>query len=214
MRTLVDDAYGSDGVGGVILPPSGRILPRVDIEEWYRTQLDAQEKPVTVFVTGPATNIALFLQKYPAETAKIREIILMCGGMTPPDGDGRPVILPNGDIRAGNITPYAEFKAYQDPKSLNLVLNSGVRCVFMAMDASQNMVLTQARQAQILDIDAMYAPAFHRMLMAVEELDRRKFGLDGPSIHDPNVIIYALRPDLYKSRPLANPRFYRGAAGE
>lgn len=201
MRPFGDDAYGSDGVGGVILPPSPRILSRAGIEDWYRTQLDAQEKPVTIFVTGPATNIALFLQKYPYQAAKIAEIILMCGGMTPPGGDGRPVTLPNGDIRAGNITPYAEFNAYQDPKALNIVLNSGVACVFMAMDASQNMVLTPARQAQILAIDDTYAPAFHRMLMVVEELDRRKFGLEGASIHDPNVVIYALRPDLYKSRP-------------
>lgn len=202
MRPFGDDAYGSDGVGGVILPPSPRILSRVAVEDWYCTQLDAQKKPATVFVTGPATNLALFLQKHPYQAAKIDEIILMSGGMEPPGGDGRPVILPNGDIRAGNITPYAEFNAYQDPEALNALVNSGVRCVFMSMDASQNMVLTQARQAEILAIDSTYAPAFHRMLMAVEELDRRKFGLDGASIHDPNVVIYALRPDLYKGRPM------------
>lgn len=207
MRPFGDDAYGSDGVGGVILPTCGRILSRVAVEDWYCTQLDAQEKPVTIFATGPATNLALFLEKYPYQAAKISEIIFMSGGMLPPGGNGRPVTLPNGDIRAGNITPYAEFNAYQDPKALNIVLKSGVRCVFMAMDASQNMVLTPARQAGLLSIDAVYAPAFHRMLMAVEELDRRKFGLDGPSIHDPNVIIYALRPDLYKSRPLPSLAF-------
>ncbi len=207
MRPFGDDAYGSNGVGGVILPLSSRILPRVAVEDWYRMQLDAQEKKVTVFATGPVTNLALFLQKYPYQAAKIDEIVLMCGGMTPPGGDGKPVLLTNGDIRAGNITPYAEFNAYQDPKALNILLNSGVRCVFMAMDASQNMVLTPARQAEILAIDGAYAPAFHRMLMVVEELDRRKFGLDGPSIHDPNVVIYGLRPDLYKGRPLPELAF-------
>ena len=34
-----------------------------------------------------------------------------------------------------------------------------------------------------------------------------KFGLDGASIHDPNVIIYAMRPDLYKERPLPELAF-------
>lgn len=207
MRPFGDDAYGGDGVGGVILPPSDRIIPRVAVEDWYRTLLYSHKMGTTIFATGPATNLARLIEKHPDVTGKIDRIVFMGGGLAPPGGDGRPVVLPNGDIRAGNITPYAEFNAYQDPNALNILLKSGVPMVFMAMDASQNMVLTQERQQRLLQIDRSYAPAFHRMLLVVEELDRAKFGLDGPSIHDPNVIIYVLRPDLYKARPLPELAF-------
>lgn len=211
MRPFGDDAYGDDGVGGVILPPSTRSIPRVAVEDWYRTLLYSHKTGTTIFATGPATNLARLIEKHPDIKEKIDRIIFMGGGLTPPGGDGRPVILPNGDIRAGNITPYAEFNAYQDPKALNILLKSGVPMVFMAMDASQNMILTKERQKRLLQIDQSYAPAFHRMLLVVEELDRAKFGLDGPSIHDPNVIIYALRPDLYKARPLPELAFTEAA---
>ncbi|HEU4837956.1 MAG TPA: nucleoside hydrolase [Micavibrio sp.] len=207
MRPFGDDAYGNGGVGGVILPGSARIIPRVAVEDWYRTLLYSQKMGTTIFATGPATNLARLIEKHPDVKGKIEKIVFMGGGLMPPGDDGSSVILPNGDIRTGNITPYSEFNAYQDPNALNMLLKSGVKIVFMAMDASQHMVLTKERQARLLQIDQSYAPAFHRMLLAVEALDRMKFGLDGPAIHDPNVIIYALRPDLYKSRPLPELAF-------
>ncbi|MFA5592241.1 MAG: nucleoside hydrolase [Micavibrio sp.] len=169
---------------------------------------DKASGPVTVLATGPITNLALFAQKYPQKTAKIREIIWMGGGMTPPGKGGKPVLLENGAIRSGNIMPYAEFNAYQDPKALNILLETGIRIVFMAADASQNMVLTPERQDRIAAIDSLYAPSFHRMLMAVAALDMGKFGVDGPFIHDPNVAIYALRPDLYKGRAVPALAFH------
>ncbi|PZQ46541.1 MAG: hypothetical protein DI551_04860 [Micavibrio aeruginosavorus] len=208
MRPFGDDAYGADGVGGVVLPLSPRSIAQVDIADWYRTQLDAQKEKTTVFATGPATNLALFLQKYPIYRQKIDQIIFMAGGLNPPGKNGARVALENGEQRVGNITPYAEFNAYQDPKALNILLESGVKCTFMAMDATQNLVLTPARQETIQSIDHLYAPDFHRMLMAVAELDQTKFGVDGPFIHDPHVITYALNPDLYKAAPIPELHFH------
>lgn len=135
----------------------------------------------------------------------------MGGAIRPPGAEKQPVFLSNGHIRKGNITEYAEFNAYQDPHALNILLASGIPMVFMAADATQRMVLTPERQRQILDLHPTYGPAFHRMLMAVEALDHAKFGVDGPFIHDPNVVIYALRPDLYDGVPLPNLRFTEAA---
>lgn len=207
IRPFGDDAYGSDGVGGVALPQSPRRPVMGDIAHWYNTQLCASPEPVTIIATGPITNIAHFIVKYPQNRDKIREIIWMGGGIDVPGRDGKPVLLENGDKRAGNITPYAEFNAYQDPKSLNIVLQSGVRCIFMAADATQLMVLDPVRQQRVASLPSPFGPAFHRMLMVVADLDMEKFGLDGPCIHDPNVITYLLRPDLYDGIPLPDLAF-------
>lgn len=208
MRPFGDDAYGADGVGGLILPQSPRTPESVDATGWYdRILSEAARKneKITIFSTGPATNLALLLEKHPHHAQNIAQIILMSGGITPPGRNGRPVMLENGKnseengiIRKGNITPYAEFNAYQDPHALNILLRSGAACVFMAADATQYMVLTPPRQTLISRMHDTYGPAFHRMLMVVEALDRSKFGVDGPFIHDPNVVIYALNPDLYQ----------------
>jgi inosine-uridine nucleoside N-ribohydrolase len=211
MRPFGDDAYGADGVGGVIFPQSPRdAVTPASIADWYHAQLSAIKAPPVILATGPLTNLALWLEQYPDDAGKIDKIIWMGGGMQPPGGDGNPVRLPNGDIRSGNIMPYAEFNAYQDPRAANIVLQSRARFINLAMDATQYMVLTTARQARLNVLDTTYAPAFHRMLMVVEHLDRAKFGLNGPSIHDPNAVIYLLRPDLYLSRPATDLCYREG----
>lgn len=198
MRPFVDDAYGEDGVGGVILPESPISPKKVDIADWLNTQLNAQEGKTLVFATGPATNLALLAEKYPESLKKIREIIFMGGAIEPPGKDGVPYPMENGENRVGNITPYAEFNVYQDPRALNILIEHDAPLTIMAADATQHMVLTPARQERIKALHETYGPAFHRMLMAVDELDRTKFGVTGPFIHDPNVVTYALNPDLYE----------------
>lgn len=199
MRPFGDDAYGENGVGGIILPESPIKAAKVDIADWYHTQLYGQSAKTTIFATGPATNLAHLVEKHPESIEKIEKIIFMGGALDTPGKDGKPVFLPDGTRRIGNITPYSEFNAYQDPKALNILIKSGVSIVFMAADATQHMVLTPERQKEIAALHPTYGPSFHRMLMAVDELDRTKFGVSGPFIHDPNVVTYALAPELYES---------------
>ncbi len=193
MHPFGDEAYGENGVGGIILPESPHPAQKVDVADWINTLLYAQPTKTMIFSTGPATNLALLLEKYPNSINKIDQIIFMGGALAPPGKDGKPT------GRVGNITPHAEFNAYQDPKALNALIKHGAPLTFMATDATQNLVYTPARQKAFLQIDQSYAPAFHRMLMAVEELDKTKFGVDGPFIHDPHVITYALHPEWYQT---------------
>lgn len=197
VQLMADDAYGTDGVGGVIIPESGQKAEHIDLSDWYKIQLDAHPG-AKIFCTGPATNLANFILKYPEKSQNIGEIIYMGGALTPPGADCAPVLIENGRHRKGNITEYAEFNAYCDPRALNILLQSGVRLTILSADATQHMVLSPARQTTITALPAPYGPAFHRMLMAALPLDQGKFGVDGPFLHDPNVITYALRPDLYR----------------
>lgn len=197
MRPFGDDAYGENGVGGYILPESPFPPKKVDIADWLYTQLYSQSGKTTVFATGPATNIAKLILKYPDAVEKMEEVIFMGGAINPPGKDGQPVFMDDGIRRIGNITPLSEFNAYQDPHALNILIRANAPLTFIAADVTQYMVLTPDRQDAIKALHPVYGPAFHQMLMAVEHLDRTKFGVDGPFIHDPNVVIYALAPELY-----------------
>lgn len=209
MMPMGDDAYGSDGVGGVILPESPEKAKDIDCSDWFAVLLDANPGAI-VFCTGPATNLAHFLIKYPEKAGNIREIIYMGGALNPPGANFTPVSLENGRIRKGNITEYAEFNAYCDPNSLNILLKHNIRLTVLAADATQFMVLSPSRQAEILKTHPAYGPAFHGMLMAALPLDQGKFGVEGPFIHDPNVITYALRADLYRGITLPTLHFTEG----
>jgi purine nucleosidase len=207
MHSFGDGAYGENGVGGIIFEASPESARQVDIADWYAAKVDASADPVTIFCTGPATNIAHFIEKHPQKLSKVHEIIFMGGSLNPPGKDGQPYFMQNGQQRIGNITLYAEFNAYQDPKSLNILLNSGVKLIFAPADVTQFMVFTEERQNRIKAFDGTYGPAFHRMLNAVEPLDRSYFGVEGAFIHDPTAAVYLLAPELFGGEEVSGLRF-------
>lgn len=197
-----DDAYGEHGVGGVILPDSPYKPVSMDAVEWAREQLLSTTDKTTIFVTGPATNMAELVYRYPDITEKIDRFIIMAGADQPPGKDSEPVTLENGDIRRGNITPHAEFNAFQDPAALNLLVMSGVDCHFLTMDSNQHLILNERRKEQFRRAGINKSAEMLQMMEAVTDLDKSKFHVDGAFIHDPNVITYALHPEWYAvSRP-------------
>lgn len=211
MHSFGDGAYGENGVGGIIFEASPNTARQVDIADWYAAKVDEAEAPVTIFCTGPATNIAHFVKKHPQKLSKVKEIIYMGGSLNPPGKDGQPYFMQNGQQRVGNITLYAEFNAYQDPKALNVLLGSGVKLVFAPADVTQFMVFTEERQNRIKSFDGTYGPAFHRMLNAVEPLDRSYFGVEGAFIHDPAAAVYVLAPELFDGVEVSGLRFDESA---
>jgi purine nucleosidase len=194
---LGDNAFGEDGVGGVIFPKTEMKAKDGDIADWYMEKLGGAKKPVTIIATGPLTNIATLLEKYPDAKNNIAEVIWMGGADHPPGAKGKPVFEGKKE-RRGNITLNAEFNAYIDPKAVNEVIRSGVNLTIMSADATQHMVLTPRRKSKITALHETYGPDLVKMMTVVEELDRSKFGVKGPFIHDPNAVAYFLKPKLYK----------------
>lgn len=188
-----DGAYGDDGIGGVVLKGAKELQARDGAVQFIIDTVESSPEPVTIFGTGPSTNIALALQARPEIAANIAAVMLMGGAL-------RPGPTPNPPERIGNITLHSEFNFFQDPYAANVVFNSGVQVHVMTMDATQNIHLDPVKRDRILSItDFNLGAAATGMLAPAEALDRPKFGTDGPFIHDPNVVTYALNPAQYKA---------------
>lgn len=208
-----DDAYGENGVGGVTFPDSPYPAGTVSAIKWMQVALLNNVQKTTIFATGPATNIAALLDAYPDTAEKIERVVFMAGADQPPGKNGQPVLF-EGRMRRGNITPRAEFNAFQDPHALNRVIASGVACHFLTMDSNQHLVLTPERAAAIRAIKSRHSDGLAAMMNAVADLDRAKFGVDGPFVHDPHVVLYALDPDNYTVAHPARLSFNEAAPGE
>ena len=207
-----DDAYGENGVGGVTFPDTSFPPRDHDVTDWLKATIENNVQKMTVFVTGPATNMALLMQTHPQLAAKIERFIIMAGANKPPGKDGQPVYLENGEMRRGNITPHAEFNAFQDPAALNALTNSGVPCHFLSMDANQRLVLSPARMDKMRSLNLRYGEEMLNMLNAVAPLDMTKFGVEGAFIHDPNVVTYALADLFYKTSCPGSVHFFEQPA--
>ncbi len=190
-----DGAYGDSGIGGVVLPVKQSIHPnQVKAVNFIVDTLKNSEDKITIFGTGPTTNIATAIQNFPEIIDKIEKVIIMGGAINP-----GPTPAPSN--RIGNITLTAEFNFFQDPYAANAVLQSGVPVDILTMDANQHIHFDPATKEKIRNtLPAEFATHIINFLAPAENLDRPKFGVDGAFIHDPNVIIYALAPHLYCGR--------------
>lgn len=95
--TLAEHMHGSNGLGGVQLPPSPAQPIRDSAFQHIFERLQAHPGPVVWCNTGSFTNLCILLLTYPQLRTKIEKIVAM-----------------GGAVGKGNITPAAEFNVYFD----------------------------------------------------------------------------------------------------
>lgn len=180
-----EHVHGKTGLDGPILPEPAMALQEMHAVDFIVDTL-MREAPgtVTLCPLGPLTNIALALVREPRIAPRIREIVLMGGGF----------------FEGGNVTPTAEFNIYVDPHAAEVVLNAGVPVVMMPLDVTHKALTTAARIKVIRDLGNKVGAATAEMLEFFERFDEEKYGTDGGPLHDPCVIAYLLRPELFKGR--------------
>ncbi|ATG39180.1 nucleoside hydrolase [Phaeobacter piscinae] len=139
---------------------------------------------VTLCPLGPLTNIAAAFQKAPDIVDRVQEIVLMGGAY----------------FEVGNITPAAEFNIYVDPEAAAAVLTSGVPVTMMPLDVTHKALATRARVEKIRALDTKVARFTAEMLDFFERFDVEKYGSEGGPLHDPCVIAYLIRPELFSGR--------------
>jgi purine nucleosidase len=139
---------------------------------------------VTLCTLGPLTNIALALEMAPDIADRVRELVMMGGGF----------------FEGGNITPAAEFNIYVDPEAAAVVFKSGIAIVMMPLDVTHKVLTLKSRVARLREIGSRPAKALVEMLDFFERFDVEKYGSDGGPLHDPTVIAYLLKPELFSGR--------------
>ncbi len=187
VRPLVtaEHVHGKTGLDGPQLPEPTIPLQDEDAVDFIvRTLRERPEGTVTLCVLGPLTNIALALVRAPDIAPRINEIVLMGGAY----------------FEGGNITPSAEFNIYVDPHAADIVFKSGVPIVMLPLDVTHQVLSTRARIAAIDALGNRAGKVVAQMLSFSERFDLAKYGSDGAPLHDPCVIAYLLRPELFSGR--------------
>jgi purine nucleosidase len=184
-RTLVtaEHVHGQTGLDGpVMIDPTMPLQAQHGVDFIIDT-LRAKDG-VTLCVLGPLTNIATAFQKAPDIIPRVQEIVLMGGAY----------------FEVGNITPAAEFNIYVDPEAADIVLKSGVKIVMMPLDVTHKVIATRARVEAIRALGTNLGRVAAEWADFFERFDVAKYGSDGGPLHDPTVIAYLIRPDLFTGR--------------
>ncbi|WP_349371944.1 nucleoside hydrolase [Salinarimonas sp.] len=190
LRPLVTAEYvhGKTGLDGADLPePTMPLDARHAADFIVETVMSRPEKSVTLCPLAPLTNIALALAKEPRIAERLQGIVLMGGGV----------------FEGGNRTPAAEFNIYVDPEAAQRVFQSGADVTFIPLDCTHQALTTAKRTAAIRALGSPVAQAVAGWLDFFERFDEQKYGTDGGPLHDPCVIAYLLRPDLFRGKRVA-----------
>ncbi len=186
-RPLVtaEHVHGRTGLDGPVLPePVMQLQEQHGVDFIVETLMREAPGSVTICSLGPLTNVALALIREPRIAPRIREIVLMGGGF----------------FEGGNTTPAAEFNIYVDPHAADVVFRSGVPIVMMPLDVTHKALTTAKRTAAIRNLGTRVGHAVADMLEFFERFDERKYGTDGGPLHDPCVIAYLVKPELFGGR--------------
>ncbi len=189
MRALVtaEHVHGPTGLDGPHFPhPKNALREQHGVDFIVETLLAAEPASVTLCVLGPMTNIAMALVKQPDAARGIDRIVAMGGAY----------------FEVGNITPSAEFNIYVDPEAAATVLASGVPLVLAPLDLTHQVLVTPDRMNAIRALGNPAAHAVGEMVAFSERFDREKYGWDGAPLHDPCVIAYLLKPELFAGREI------------
>jgi len=186
-RKLVtaEHVHGKTGLDGPQMDdPVMALQPQHAVDFIIDTLRSAPPGTVTLCPLGPLTNIATAFLKAPDIIGRIQEIVLMGGAY----------------FEVGNITPAAEFNIYVDPEAAAIVFKSGVPLVVLPLDVTHKALTTAARIAAFRAMGTRVGTMVAEWTDFFERFDVQKYGSQGAPLHDPCVIAYLLRPELFSGR--------------
>ncbi len=182
LRTAAE-VHGDSGLDGPLLPPPARAPEHAHAIDWIAAAVRGHSQPVTLVATGPLTNVALALARYPELAGELERIVLM-----------------GGAIGEGNITPAAEFNIWVDPEAASRVFQSGLRLTMVGLEVTHRALMTRGHARRLADAGRagrLVADLFDFYARYHE----RRYGWDGAPVHDAVALAHVLDGTLLRTAP-------------
>jgi len=176
--------HGESGLDGVSFPKLNIKLDQRDAVTLLHDLL-TNNNDVIIVPTGPLTNIALLLIKYPKLKSKIKSIVLM-----------------GGSIGHGNVTPAAEFNIVCDPEAADVVFNSGVPVYMLGLDVTRKALVLPNVIKRMEAINNKASKLFCDLMVVFNQNQKKIFGFSGAPLHDPATIISILNNKVIKFKKM------------
>ncbi len=177
--------HGETGLGAARLPePTHAASTQHAVDFLVETLRHAEPRSITLAPTGPLTNIAVALVKAPDIAESIQDIVLMGGARS----------------EGGNITASAEFNMYADPHAARVVFQSGLPITAIGLDTTLQLRCTPSRHEALESMGNEAGAVAAQMIGHVNAIYGEIYGAEGAALHDPCVVLYLLKPDLFETR--------------
>lgn len=176
--------HGETGLDGVELPEPSRPLEQGHAVNWIIDTIMSHEPgTITLVPTGPLTNIAMAVRLEPRIVERVKEIVLMGGG-----------------VHVGNWSAVAEFNIKVDPEAAHIVFNEAWPITMVGLDLTHQALCTPEVQQRIDAIDTDLSK-FASGLMDFFRLSyANNQDFVDPPVHDPCTVAYLIDPTVMTTR--------------
>lgn len=174
-----ENAHGDTGLNGPVFNENNYPVIAEHAQPYLYNLIMDSQSPVTIVALGPLTNIALLVINYPEIVNKIKQIVIMGGG-----------------IDKGNVTASAEFNIYVDPHAAKITFDSGIPIVMAGLNITEKCYIEKS------DFDEWQNKGdIHHLYWEILSFyyeSGKQFGFENSAIHDAVPMAYLLKPEIFK----------------
>jgi len=172
--------HGDSGLDGPVLPePVLEVDPRGAVQLIIDTVMASEPGTITLVPTGALTNIALAARIEPRIVPRVREVVLMGGG-----------------VHVGNWNATSEFNIVIDPEAAHIVFNEPWPLTMVGLDVTHQALATPEVRERIAAVGTRPAVFVGELLDFFGATYLASQGFEAPPVHDPVAVAYVIDPSV------------------
>ena len=180
---VADSIHGESGLDGPVLPDADIELdPRHAVDFIIDTIMAAEPGEITLVPTGALTNIAMAVRKEPRIAARVKQVVLMGGG-----------------VNVGNWSATSEFNIVIDPEAAHIVFNEEWPLTMVGLDLTHEALATPEVAASIAAVGTGPARFVGELLEFFGHTYRDQQGFEHPPVHDPCAVAFVIDPTVMQT---------------
>jgi inosine-uridine nucleoside N-ribohydrolase len=185
VRELVTapNVHGGSGLAGADLPAPAVNIVSDDAPALMARVIRESDAPVTLVPTGPLTNVAQLLARFPEEARGLEHICLM-----------------GGSITEGNVSASAEFNIWVDPEAARDVFECGLPVTMIPLDVTHQALVSLADADRMEAFGNRTGIVFADLLRFFALFHIERYGWQGAPIHDAVAVANVALPDMVERR--------------
>jgi purine nucleosidase len=177
---VAESIHGESGLDGPRLPePTLTLDPRHAVDFIIDTVMASEPGEITLVPTGALTNIALAVRKEPRIASRVREVVLMGGG-----------------VNVGNWSATSEFNIVIDPEAAHIVFNESWPVTMVGLDLTHEALATPTVTAAVAAVGTGPSRFVGELLEFFAHTYKDQQGFDFPPVHDPCAVAYVIDPSV------------------
>ena len=177
---VAESIHGKSGLDGPRLPePTLELDPRHAVDFIIDTIMAADVGDITLVPTGALTNIAMAVRKEPRIVERVKQVVLMGGG-----------------VNVGNWSATSEFNIVIDPEAAHIVFNELWPLTMVGLDLTHEALATPAVVEAIAAIGTAPSRFVGELLEFFGETYREQQGFEHPPVHDPCAVAFVIDPTV------------------